>query len=190
MTWQQLKLHSNYEIFSEPPYQIKKKSTGNIVKDTLIQKTYYRCKINGTYYMKSRVVANQFLDFDINDKNLVVCHIDGDHKNNSLANLRVTSRKGSQANRSGSNGIVYEYIDKLPDDSLQVTHYNQHTFDNLFFHDNNFYLSIGDRYRKVPISKRKYSKDGPDTLYISAKTVAGECCKLFMTKFKKMYNLV
>jgi len=194
--WIPLKIHDGYEILSNEPHSIKKKTTQNIVVETLINDSSYRCVIGGKYYMKHRILAHQFLGFNLDDKNMIIVHVDGDTKNNSLSNLRITTRQQHQLCQRGANGVTYEYVDTLPEGAKPVLKYNQHSFDNIFYSNGDFFLRChrqiilpsgrlrkGASYRKLLVSKTKPTKKAGNQLeYVAAKSVDGKQCKLIIAK--------
>ncbi len=181
-----LKFDNDYEINSAEPHQIRKKSNGRIIKETLLKKLgYVQCALNAKQYYKHRILAVQYLDLDLSDKTQEIDHIDNDRSNNSLSNLRVVTRRQNNLNKIGSNGIVYEYVHDISADAIVVKEYNNYKFDDLYFHDNIFYFFNGIRYRKLHINEAKSG-----ALYITAYDVDGKRRTISYAKFKHEYDLI
>jgi hypothetical protein len=59
-------------------------------------------------------------------------------------------------NRTGCrNGIVYEYLDDIPDEALLVKDYGKYEFEDLYFYENVFYQFNGINFRKLLINEIK-----------------------------------
>ena len=88
MTWQRINNHSNYEIFTEFPYLIRKIYNGRIVneREKIKGMGLVQVKINGVYYCKNRIIAEQFIP---NPDNLLgIAHINGNLADTRIENLR------------------------------------------------------------------------------------------------------
>ena len=59
--WETCKADKDYEIFSEYPYQIRKKSNKRIVKEHINDKGYVCCNLNGKPCKKHRIISLQFI---------------------------------------------------------------------------------------------------------------------------------
>lgn len=66
---------------------------------------YWQININKKYYRNNRIIANAFLDLDL-DSELVCDHIDHNIHNNSVANLRCITNQQNQFNRSNTKGYT------------------------------------------------------------------------------------
>lgn len=145
--WQDLKADSDYKIFTEYPYPIKRKNTDRIVKEYIHHSGYICLKLNQKDYRKHRVIAQQFLD-DF-DENLVVDHISRDINDNRIENLRMVSKSINCKNISSKNGIKYKFIKELPKTAVPFIKYNYHEFENFYFDkpSKNMYYYNGYEYR-------------------------------------------
>jgi hypothetical protein len=88
------------------------KQVGNTPKyNTRKTKYYYRIRttIDGktTEVKIHRLLAMLFLGLDIDDKTLVIDHIDGDSLNNDLTNLRVCTHRDNDRNKKNVKGVSY-----------------------------------------------------------------------------------
>lgn len=187
MSWQNLiGFENDYEICDEYPYQIRRKSDGYILKESITNKGYYRVKLNGDAYQKHRIVALQFIE---NPENLPFV----DHKNkiktdNRIENLRWVSCSENNKNRSGSKGVEYNIIeyDDCPDDLIIVKDYGKHEFEDYYYspENNRFYFDSGVDLRELHINFDK--RNG--SAFVVVRNIKNKYVKIFFTKFKKLYG--
>ena len=84
MSWLDCKVNPNYEIFTEFPYQLRKKEDNHIVQEYNCN-GYPHCCLNRREYSKHRILATQFIP---NPNNLpVVNHKDENPLNDVVTNL-------------------------------------------------------------------------------------------------------
>ena len=62
--WDEVINHPNYEISSAYPHQIRKKSTGRILKECPNDSGYLVVTLDGKTYYKHRIIAEQFIPND------------------------------------------------------------------------------------------------------------------------------
>jgi hypothetical protein len=124
--------HTDYEIYNQFPFPLRKTSRPNqLLKITLHHTGYNRYKLNGKDYNHHRLIALQFI---ANPNNLPqVDHIDRNKQNNHLENLRWVSLSENCKNKGSNMGVIYEFIDELPDDAVVVENYGEHQFSNLYY---------------------------------------------------------
>ena len=154
--WEECIVDSDYEIFNQYPYSIRRKGSDKIINGWFDKSTgYINCKLNNQKYKYHRVIATQWIS---NPNNLPeVDHINGDRTDNRINNLRWTSRSDNMRNRSSSHGYQYTFLDELPENVERLDAYNGHEFDGLYIdYDNEkLYLFNGVRYRElVPCRNR------------------------------------
>ena len=181
--WEELKVDNDYEIFNEYPYSIRRKGSDKLISESSDKNGYLIISLNGKAYKKHRVVAIQWLP---NPDNLPFI----DHKNRNtsdyhIENLRWVTNSENFRNRKGNNGVMYEYVDDIPDESIEVTEYNNHKFEYLWFYDNDFYLYNGIQFRKL---YKKLTKGGIWT--VRTPDVNGQRITISFRKFKKDYDLI
>ena len=129
MSWLECVCDSDYEIFSEFPFQVRKKKNQRIVKEYLHKGTgYLVCQLNGKMYKKHRILALQFIPNPNPEIYNVVDHVSHIKTDNRLENLRWVSQQQNMNNRSDQN-----FVDELPDDAIVVDKYNNHEFEFLYF---------------------------------------------------------
>ena len=90
--WVPLKdFEDDYEIETEPPHMIRRRSNGWIVTPSLNNRSgYIDIRLNGKTYRYHRILAKHFIP---NPDDLPeIDHIDRDKTNNSLENLRWVNR--------------------------------------------------------------------------------------------------
>ena len=175
----------NYEINVDFPHQIRRESDKRIVNESSSNLyKYVRCRLNGVFHFKHRIIACQFLGLDLEDNTREVDHINGIDTDNRLENIRVVSRSENMLNRNGHFGFKYEFVDEVPEEAIIVREYNGFTFENLHFHDDTFYFFNGVRFRKLRIFEIKGEYQA-----VSCKAVCGRQCTIVYTKFKREYNL-
>ena len=187
MSWQDLRgFEEDYEINSEYPYQIRRKSDGYVLKESFTSDGYYQVYLNGRLYKKHRIIAEQFIP---NPENLPFV----DHKNkirtdNRIENLRWVSHSTNMKNRSGNNGIDYNIIDydDCPDDLVIVDRYNQHEFEDYYYspENNRFYFDSGVDLRELHINFDK--RNGSAFVYV--RNINNKRVNIYFTKFKKLYG--
>ena len=181
--WLPLKVDDVYEIFNKYPYQIRKKSNGRIVKESVNKHSgYIQVGLKGKTYQKHILVAKHFIP---NPNHLsIVDHKDHDRTNYHVTNLRLVSQKDNCRNRSAYKGIQYEYVDEIPIDAIVVDEYGDHTFTNYYFFDNVFYFDTGINYRKLHINEDRYGNKKVSMIDNDGKNVS-----VCYNKFKKEYDI-
>ena len=105
-----------YQTFrSEPGYNKLTqywKQVGTTPHNVGYNKYYYKIgtTTNGkkTHATIHRLLAMVFLGLDIDDKTLVIDHIDGNGLNNDITNLRVCTQKENQRNFKNVKGVSYD----------------------------------------------------------------------------------
>ena len=152
--WEQLRDHPDYEINVVYPHQIRKKSNGRIVKESIMQKGYLRVYLNGKSFYKHRLIAIQFIP---NPDNLPQI----DHINHNKADNRIENLRWCNNLQNGNNHDIYktrkiEYVQELPNEVIVVNQYHQYHFENYYFANDVFYKDTGNGdYRIVPWIKQK-----------------------------------
>ena len=187
MSWIDCKVAEDYEIFTEFPYDIRRKSNKRIVKEGVNTQGYVHVYLNRVQYYKHRIIAIQFLP---NDEPLIkteVDHINHDKTDYHLSNLRWVSPSQNQLNKSSNNGGECEFIDyeETPDDLVQVNDYGVHEFEDYYYSSENnlFYFDTGVNLRILHVNFTKYG-----SAYVNMMNKENEKVKIFFTKFKKIYG--
>ena len=182
VTWEELDACADYEICNEYPYDIRRRGSNRVIKESSNKEGYVMITLNGKKHYKHRVVAMQWID---NPDNLpCVDHKNRDKTDYHKENLRWVTKSDNDKNRKGSKGVMYEYVDERPQDAIEVTEYNGHKFEFLWFHDNVFYLYNGIQYRKL------YKKLKAGIWTVRAYDTNDAQVTIYYTKFKKEYHLI
>ena len=189
MSWIECKVDEDYEIFTEYPFDIRKKSNKRIVKEGLMNNGYIRVNLNKVGYLKHRIIATHFIPNDLPLIKTEVDHINHDRSDYHLENLRWVTPKENLQNKSSYNNFDYEFIDYedvVDDDLVEVRDYGRHQFEDYYYSsDNNeFYFDTGVNLRKLHINFDK--RNGHAFVCVMSKE--NKSVRIFFTKFKKIYG--
>ena len=88
--------------------------------------------------------------------------------------------------------IKYIYEDALPDDAITVNKYCKHDIRDIYYsriHKQFYYKNI-ERYDKTVTKYRvlHYSKDVQGSLFVTVKDVYGNYFRIYLLKFRKLYD--
>ena len=178
---------NDYEIMNEYPFMIRNKKTKNILKEfkrTNNVNDYPCVCLNTKIYQKHILIAKQFLSNDDPINKPQVDHKNRDKTDYHLENLRWTNQSQNCKNKSAHKGIVYEYVDEIPAESIIVDKYNNHEFKNYYYYNDTFYLYNGFQYRKLYVFQTLSG-----SLHVSTRDVNNKRVNINIPKFKQMYNL-
>ena len=184
--WEICVLDDAYEINTEYPYYIRKRSNQRVISEHDNGNGYLRCYMSGRRYYKHRIIAYQWID---NPEDLeFVDHINRDRSDNRVENLRFVSRAENGINLTSYNGIAYTLLDydEAPEDLIDVNVYNQYDFDNYYYsaETNRFYFDTGVNMRELPIH---YSRHG--SAFVSARDFNGIYRHIYFTRFRRQYGI-
>ena len=114
---------NDYEIEIDEPHRIRRIGGDRFVStSTNIFHGYVEIHLNGRTYKLHRILAKHFLP---NPENLPeVDHIDRDKTNNSIENLRWTSRSENCRNKTFNAYGRREYLNAAPNDITEITTFN------------------------------------------------------------------
>jgi hypothetical protein len=160
--WEELKMNHNYEINTAYPFRVRKKGCKRLIKEFNRHDSYVGLMLGNKIFYKHILVARQWIP---NPNNYTeIDHINRHPSDNHLSNLRWVTRSQNLLNRGGFKGHKYEYVDELPDGSIEVKRCNGWQFTGLFYHEGTFFSKVGDVYRKLlqlnhAGSKRVYVRD-------------------------------
>ena len=186
--WIELIQDNDYEIMTEEPFSIRKKSTKRVIAESQLNSGYIRCKLNRKDYLKHRIIAEMFIP---NPENLPeVDHCNGIRNDNRLINLRWSSYSTNNRNRgySSINRIKYNYLDEINEDSIEVRNYGKWQFEDLYFdpEKDTFYYFNGIRFREMYFNEDK--RNG--ALFIMAFDINNKSHSIRLNKFKREYGLM
>ena len=183
LEFEPLVIDNDYEIARDHyPYIIRKRSTRRAVKESDRGNGYRRVKLNGKDYNVHRVVATQWLENDDIENKTFVDHKNHDRSDNRLENLRWCTVSENNINKSSYGDNKFEYLDELGEQAFEVTSYNHHEFNSLWFDPeaNCFYIYTGAAYREM-----HYYKHRSGALYIKFNDVNNVQATITLSKFKK-----
>jgi hypothetical protein len=180
--WQQLTNYPNYDIQSHHPFLIRKRSNQRIIALTATRRGYIVCRIDGQPLYHHRVIADQFIP---NPNNLpAIDHQNRIRSDNRLENLRRASVADNSRNKTSHKQIVYEFVDTLPIDAIELTEYGPHQFENLYYHNGVFYLFTGINYRILQHLTYAYDQ----TVFVYAYDTTNTQTKIYVAKYRRMIN--
>jgi hypothetical protein len=182
--WQTVREHDDYEIWSDFPFQIRKKKNKRIIKESVHKSTgYLQFGLNGKTSCKHRIIAEQYIP---NPNQLEqVDHINHDRSDNHLSNLRWVSASNNSRNKSSHRGVTYTFVDEISPEAIHVTEYGDYVFADLYFHDNVFYYFNGIQYRLLHITELNNG-----ALVVKIRDINHRYATIWYSKFKREYDLI
>ena len=178
--WQTCVVDSDYEISTEYPYHIRKKSDGYIVSERIDNTGYFRCYLNGKKYLKHRIIALQFIENDAPEIKNQVDHIDRNKLNNDINNLRWVNNSENQKNRSSFKKQKIEHVKELPYDWVPFELYNGFEFEGYSYSpsEDKFFYDNGSKIRIQNLSGLEYK-------YFLARDITGKNRTITVDKWKR-----
>jgi hypothetical protein len=180
--WQQLRDFENYDIATNHPFQIRERSTSRIIAITFDAGAdgYNRVWLNGKHYLHHRIIAQQFIE---NPENLPqIDHINRVKTDNRLENLRWISNSENQKNKASHDGIIYEFINELPEDAIVVENYNNHDFTDLYYSHSlrRFIFNNGVNYRLL------YNRLKIHTYFVEVVDTQNRRLNIYLNKYQRL----
>ena len=180
--WEEVLNHPNYEICSAYPYVIRKKTTGRILKESILHTGYIRVCLDGKLYYKHRLIAIQWIPNDDPALKIQVDHKNRDRSDNHIDNLRWTTPSENLTNRSMKHTT---FVDELPEFAIAVDHYGKYDdIQDLYFCDDVFYVYTGVNYKTLT-----KHQDRIGYYFIQVKLLDGPKIRKYDSKFKREYEL-
>lgn len=186
MTWVQSVDEPDYEMFSEYPYPIRRIGSTKLVSEYIETNGYPRLNLNGNKYYKHVLVAHQFLENDDPEHKTEVDHKVQERTNYHVSNLRWCTPSENNANKLSHKGVEYEWFDELPEDSLLVTDYGNHQFEDYFYSPSieRFIYFNGLKYRWLHVN---FNKSGNASVRMRDLNNVG--VTVYYSKFRRIYGL-
>ncbi|KAI5505189.1 His-Me finger endonucleases family [Trichomonas vaginalis G3] len=183
--WETCLLDEKYEIHCSEPFEVRNKKTKRVLSEWEQNDGYARMRIGGKHYFKHVVIATHFIP---NPNNLpFVDHINHIRNDNRLENLRWVTCSENSKNIGKFRDIVFEFVDELEDEAIEITDYGKHTFEFYYYSEeqDSFYLYTGVNYRKLQVC---FTKAG--CAYVNTRDTDGKHVHIFLNKFKKLYGIL
>ena len=146
--WEELVYDSDYEIYSEYPYPVRRKGKDKIVKEC-IDGGYYKLNINGKLLLKHRLIGFQWIENEDPQTKTQIDHTDRNKLNNHAENLRWTSPSENLKNKDKVVRRRNEYLDQLPQNAIQVRDFEDIRLDRYYYDVDNERLLLETRARNV-----------------------------------------
>ncbi|KAI5532638.1 His-Me finger endonucleases family [Trichomonas vaginalis G3] len=183
--WETLRNHEDYEICTTYPFTIRRKKDKHIMSECLNNYGYIVLSLNNKIHLKHRIIAEQWIENPNNLKE--IDHINHDRTDNRISNLRWCSKSENNRNKSKYGDIVYEFVDEISDEAVEITDYGKHSFEFYYYVENEdaFYYYTGPNYRKLHIN---FTKTG--AAYVSMIDTENKSVILCINKFKRLYGFM
>jgi hypothetical protein len=182
--WVQLTQFPTHDIQSAYPFLIRRRDNGRIMSLTP-RVGYLIVCIQGKYYYQHRVIAEQFIPNPLNLPQ--IDHVNQARDDNHIENLRWCDARTNGMNKGRYHTNNCEYVDVIGPNSIQVEHWNDHTFEDIHFDPDGveFYYFNGKRYRRLQQS----TPSGKHFLVVHATDTTGHTRTIPLNKFRRTHNL-
>jgi len=185
--WVELTNHPDYEINVKYPHQIRNIKTKRINKESLQNNGYIHISLNNKPYLKHRLIAEQFIENDDPENKTEIDHINMIRDDNHIENLRWCSRSDNLKNKSIYNGFEAEYVDSVPNDTIEVNEFNGHEFEFYYYSQSEdcFYYYNGLKYRRLHVCINKINNAA--FVHMLDKNSFNTC--VYINKFKREFDI-
>lgn len=182
-----LDFEDDYEILNDYPFTIRRKSNHFQPSESLNYAGYPVLKLNRYPYLKHVLIAKQFIPNDDPEHKVEIDHWNHDTTDYHLENLHWATKSFNQKNKKKQNGIEFKYVDEINDDSIQVTDYGNHQFEDYYYDEiaDQFYFWNGKQYKKL-----HNNSDERGSLYVTLYDTDNRRVNVFYSKFKRLYDLI
>ena len=161
--WLDLVINSDYEIYDQYPYPIRKKLNGRILKECINGSGYIHIAINLAKITKHRIIALQFIENDDPENKTQVDHIDR-NKLNNIENLRWCTASDNCKNKVCVKRPA-EYLDKMPENAMLFEEYRNNEFDKYYFDSEEDRILLLNKYGRIKVIRPYGEKENRITLY-------------------------
>ena len=185
--WIRLSNHPDYEINVNYPHQIRKSKTKRIIKEFVNTNGYIRLTLNKKIFYKHRIIAEQFIENDDPENKTEVDHINRDKTDNHIENLRWCSHSDNNKNKASFKGVIVDYIDSVPNDTIEVNEFNGHEFEFYYYSqsEDTFYYYNGLKYRKLHVNINKIN----NSAFVHMTDKNNFNCCVYINKFKREFDI-
>ena len=130
-----LDYENDYEILNQYPFTIRRTRDHYVISEHIMNK-YPTVWLVDKNHLKHVLIARQFIP---NPNNLpFVDHINHNQTDYHISNLRWVTHSQNMINRISHNGVQYEFVDDLPEESIKVLFYDTRT-EHREFEDEKYY---------------------------------------------------
>ena len=130
-----LDFENDYEILNQYPFTIRRTRDHYVISEHIMNK-YPTVWLVDKNHLKHVLIARQFIP---NPNNLpFVDHINHNQTDYHISNLRWVTHSQNMINRISHNGVQYEFVDDLPEESIKVLFYDTRT-EHREFEDEKYY---------------------------------------------------
>lgn len=175
----------NYEISTTYPHDIRRRGSKRnaFIKPKDNGCGYYQvCLSNGKYMYVHRIIAMQFIENDDPIHKTQVDHINRIRSDNRIENLRWVSASTNNRNKSGRNGVEYEFVNKLPDDCVCVKDCCGNRFDNIYYcKDSNKCYYVDVNVRIINVYKNKSGRE-----FVRLRNIDGKYKNVYLDVLNKL----
>ena len=127
-----LKVNSNYEIEKQYPHRIRKLGSDKFITENENAIGYIRVFLNPKSLLKHRIIGLQWIENDDPETKTQIDHINRIRTDNRIENLRWVTPSENMKNKK-SRTRNQEYLEDFPEQTLEISDYNNHDFEELYF---------------------------------------------------------